>query len=133
MAGGFGFAHLANVSEPVIILRPVHQTDIARIRAWCEIATVGDPAVEPQPPIGTMQIVFWIECMRARPERDRITHRPAQELAWPGGLQCRHVVAPELVPSGLFDPVIFPRKMVHGETVGECLNVGWPRFSRCVR
>ena len=66
MASGFGFIYLANIAEPVIILRPIHQADVARIRARREVPAIGNASIEPQAAIGVMRVILGIKrvCMR---------------------------------------------------------------------
>jgi len=45
MARGFFGGHLAKIAEDVIVLRPVDQRDVARIRALDEQRLVGDAPV----------------------------------------------------------------------------------------
>ena len=133
MMPGFRFRHVADVTQPIIVLRPVHQANIAGIRARREIPAIGDAAVKPQPAIGMVVFVFRIERVRPWGEPDWVAHCPAQQFAGPRWRERRHVIAPELVFRGPVDGVVFTRAVIHCKTIRECLNVGRTGFRGCVR
>ena len=62
------WAYVADVAKPVIVLRPVHQANVAGIGAAREVSSVDDAAVEPQSAIRLVHIVLRIEWMSARRE-----------------------------------------------------------------
>src|SRR5260370_14688881 len=72
MARGLFRAYFADVAKPVIVLRPVHQANVAGVGAARAGSSVDDAAVEPQSPIRLVHIVLRGERMSAPLERNRI-------------------------------------------------------------
>ena len=67
MTFGFRGSHVADAAQPIIVLWPVHQANIAGICAGGAIPAIGDAAVKPQPAVGAVQLVVRIECVLRGP------------------------------------------------------------------
>src|SRR5579863_10419232 len=95
MARGFFFAHVENVPQPVIVLRPVHQRDVARVGARSEIPPPRDAPIEPPSTCRSLLVALRVEGELALAESARLRRRPTEQLADPSRFQRRRVVAPK--------------------------------------
>src|SRR5438034_3605852 len=132
MPGRFLGGNVAEVAEPVIILRPVNQCDIAAVSTGREIATVRDATIEPEiEPLPCL--AGWVEASGSLLERDRLGRPPAQERSGPGRRQLWNILAPEVILRRLVDRVVFAEEIIHREATGKGLLIGRLRLSRCVK
>src|SRR4051812_26898384 len=122
LSGGFQIASLLgrvdsdDGAEPIIILRPVHDGDVAARESLLEIASI-ENATETPPRV----VVFSLEQeSRQRLAGLRSHRRPAQEWPWPS---VRAELTPEVVLPGLVDGVVLSWKMVDCEAHRDCLLV----------
>lgn len=122
----FLFGAAVEIAEPVVVLRPVDEGDVALAEARPEIGFVHDAAVEPQIEAALLRLQGGIEEDVAAFQGDGIRHRPRQQLVGPGGRQLGEVVAPERVPEGLsmrrLEPGSWPSEK---QTVKAWWLLGW--------
>src|SRR3954452_22603171 len=99
MAGRLRLGHLVQIAEPVIVLRPVHERDVASVRTRNKLLLRGNPAVHPQIQSTRGSCVWWnrVEAYRTSSKSLRIAHRPAKKVARPCRLKLWHVIAPEAI------------------------------------
>src|SRR5919109_2842217 len=81
-------AYLADRAQPIVVLRPVDQRDVALEGAGEELILVHDPAVPPE----REPVLFPEEAERSRFERGRIGGTPGELLVGP---EVRPVLPPE--------------------------------------
>src|SRR5689334_13053117 len=105
MAARFRLGDVVKVAKPVIILRPVHERNVAQVRTGHKLLLSRDASVHPQ-----VQSASSCRIRRSRVEADGtpfqcpwLTHRPAKKLSRPGGLKFRDVVTPEAIFLWLVD------------------------------
>ena len=106
------------IAEHVIVLRPVHERDIARVGARDEIRAVDDPAVTEE-----ARRLRWIETHVERLERLGLRIKQAEQLSRPRRREGRDVVTPERVVARPVDGVILTREVIHREAAGERLMI----------
>ena len=110
------------VAEPVVVLRPVHQADVAVGRAIHQLRLVEDASIGPQvQSLGDR--ADRVETDLPRFQRDRVGHIEGKQVARPARRQFRHVVAPDLVPRRLGHAVVLAVLVIDGEAIGERLVI----------
>src|SRR5690606_2324146 len=94
--------------EPVVVLRPVHESDVATVAIGRIVSAIEDPAERPQ-----IFSAFRLEDgLMADVEGDRIDKRPAKLLCRP---ERRAIAAPEIIVRRPLDGVILAGEIVDGE------------------
>src|ERR1700680_2002552 len=95
MPRGLLFGDVEDVPQPVIVLRPVHEGDVAIVGAGREISPPRDSAIEPPAAGGSLLVALRIEWQLALDERAWIGRNPTEQLAGPRRFQPGRIVAPE--------------------------------------
>jgi hypothetical protein len=116
--GRLGFAHVVEVAEHVVVLRPIHEGHIAAVGAGGEVRAIDDAAVMEQS--GALR---RIKAVVERLQRAGLRVKQVEQLPGPRRIQRRHVVVPERVVAGPVDRVVLAREVIHREAAGERLVV----------
>ncbi|OQB94286.1 MAG: hypothetical protein BWX84_00272 [Verrucomicrobia bacterium ADurb.Bin118] len=128
MSGRLRLRHLAKIAEPIIILWPVYQRDVARIRAGNKQRLVRQAPIRPQ---SRARLRIGVQLARLVGGRVRIF--PGEQFARPRGVKIRDVITPEIVFARFLDHVVLARHIIHRETAGETLHVERLRLGFGVR
>ena len=121
------------IAAHVIVLRPVHRREIARVRAGQEVRAVRDAPVPPQVEQLALLVADRIEGVMPRREGDGMAAREREQAPRPWRREARHVVAPERVIARSIDGVIGARHDVHHEDRGKSLLIAGVGLLRHVR
>src|SRR5947208_1657116 len=105
---------IGEVAEPIVILRPIDERDIAAMGALGEVLPIYDPSIGPEIHAPN-RAAHGAKADCAFFQRARICHVPTQEFAGPWRGQLGHVVAPELIMVRLLNYMIFSRQLIYGD------------------
>src|SRR6185436_9103167 len=97
-----GVRHVHEVTEPIVVLWPIDEGDVAGVSAVREVGAVGEAAVGPQVE-ATVARTGGVKADGPFLERPRLAHAPTQQLPRPRGSHVRDVLPPEVVLSRLRD------------------------------
>src|SRR5439155_4482619 len=128
----FLFRDIDQTAEPVIVLRPVHQANVARKAALGKVMVVEDATIAPgiESAAGTLA---GVEYQAPFLQSHRVRGAPGEQGAGPWRPQLRQVFSPELIRLGLVDGVVLPRAVIDRKAAGESLLIRGLCCRGCMR
>src|SRR5688572_1876746 len=115
-------AHADEISQEIIILRPVHQARVSCVSFRKKIYATDQPPISPQVQ-GAGCFPFGIKSKRTWLERRWVSISEIEQSPGPGWAQLRNEVPPEFVMARLIDDVFAVRIIIRCETHRECLMI----------
>src|SRR5262245_31576814 len=103
---------ITKIAEPIVVLRPIHQRDIASKRSSSKVSAIDQAAVKPK----VWLAAFWMKRIKSHVpvlQRLRLGCRKTEEFPRPRRAQFRRIFTPERIFSRLLDRMVFAIQMVH--------------------
>lgn len=117
------FAGADEVAEGVVVLRPVHDGNVAGVGTGREVGLVDNAAVEPEVQLVAGGDAFRVEAELFRFQGFGVGIGEVEQPARPWFGHFGDVILPEIIFARLFDHVVFARAVVDRVADGECLHV----------